>query len=147
MVLMATGELDRAALARRVFAVAEERKALEAILHPRIREETARRALALAATGAPYALYEAALIFEIDGDRDLEGVILVAASLSSQRSRLAARDGLTPEEIEGRLRAQLSLEEKRSRATWVLDNDGDERSLCAQVAALDARLRAEARKP
>jgi dephospho-CoA kinase len=142
-VLTPTGRLDRAALAAKVFASPDERKALEAILHPRIREETALRAMALAETGVAYALYEAALIFEIGGDRDLEGVILVSAAPEVQRARLAKRDGLPPAEIDRRLAAQLPLAEKRAKAKWVLENDGDEAALRAQVVALDATLRKE----
>ncbi len=145
-VIGADGRLDRAALAAVVFARPAERKALEAILHPRIRAEAAREALEHLAAGAPYVLYEAALLFEIDGDRELPGVILVSASPAVQRARLAARDALSAADIDQRLAAQLPLAQKRARARWILENDGDEAALAAQVTALDATLRQLARK-
>ena len=141
-VLRPDGQLDRSALGARVFAEAAERQALEAILHPRIGAEVRRRAAALAALGHRYALYEAALIFEGRGERDLDGVILVSASGASQRARLVARDGLTPPAIEARLLAQLPLDTKRARAQWILENDGSEVELLAQVGALNAVLKA-----
>jgi len=135
------GQLDRKVLAQRVFGEPTERIALEGILHPRIREEARRRAEALKAAGHVYALYEAALIFETGSDRDLDGVILVSAPVDAQRRRLAERDGLESMQADGRIAAQLSDQEKRRKASWVLENDGDSNSLREQVRALDALLR------
>jgi dephospho-CoA kinase len=132
------GRLDRSALAQVVFADDRQRLELEAILHPRIRAETLRRAKELESAGHPYALYEAALILETGGDRSLDGVILVSASPQTQRSRLVARDH---RDTEGRIAAQLPLEEKRRRARWILENDGDREMLREQVKCLDAELR------
>ena len=73
------GRLDRKGLAALVFADPEKRLALEAILHPRIRTETLRRAEELALAGHVYALYEAALILETWQRGSLDGVILVSA--------------------------------------------------------------------
>jgi dephospho-CoA kinase len=144
-VLDARGQLDRGRLAQVVFADAEERRALESILHPRIRAETRRQAKGLEGAGHPYALYEAALLFESGdgegGNGDLDGIILVSATPETQRTRLAARGNLTPQEIAGRMAAQLSDEEKRQRARWILENDSDRDALRAQVVALDGTLR------
>lgn len=132
-VVDATGRLDRAELGRRVFADATERRALEAILHPRIREEVARRLEALARAGATVALYDAALLIENGLHRGLDGVIVVFAPESVQRSRLAARDGLDEAAITARLAAQLPLADKRAHATWVVDNGGPLDETRAQV--------------
>lgn len=140
-VVAADGRLLRRALADLVFAAADERRALEAILHPRIRAEAARQAKALESAGHVYALYEAALILETGGERSLDGVILVSASAETQRARLAQRNNLSPEDARRRIAAQLPQEEKRQRARWILENDGDVESLREQVSALDAVLR------
>jgi len=58
------GRLDRGALAARIFSAPAERRALEAILHPRIQEEVRRRIGELEQAGVPVVLYDAALLFE-----------------------------------------------------------------------------------
>ena len=123
-VVDASGRLDRTALGARVFGDADERRALEAIVHPRIREEVARRTEALARAGVPVVLYDAALLIENGLHRGMDGVIVVWASEAAQRARLAARDGLDDAAITARLAAQLPLADKRAAATWVLDNGG-----------------------
>ena len=132
-VVDATGRLDRVALGRRVFADPAERRALEAILHPRIREEVARRTEALARAGVTVVLYDAALLIENGLHRGMDGVVLVSAPEEAQRARLAARDGLDTAAITARLAAQLPLADKRAHATWVVDNGGSLDETRAQV--------------
>ncbi|WP_373048930.1 dephospho-CoA kinase [Vulgatibacter sp.] len=127
------GVLDRKALGALVFAAPAERLALEAITHPRIRAESTRRMAAAERAGAQQVVYEAALLFENDLDRGLDGTILVAADPALQVERLQGRDGLSAEEAEARLRAQLPLAEKKARATWVIDNSGDLEALRRRV--------------
>jgi dephospho-CoA kinase len=140
-VVDATGRLDRAALGRHVFADPAERRALEAILHPRIREEVARRLEALAHAGAAVAIYDAALLIENGLHRGLDGVIVVSAPESVQRARLAARDGLDEAAITARLAAQLPLADKRAHATWVVDNGGSLDGTRAQVRQIWEEIR------
>ena len=140
-VVDASGLLDRAALGRRVFADPAERRALEAIVHPRIREEVARRTEALARTGATVVLYDAALLIENQLHRGMDGVIVVSAPESLQRSRLAARDGLDDAAITARLAAQLPLADKRAHATWVVDNGGSLDETRAQVRRIWDQIR------
>jgi len=123
-VVDAQGRLDRAALAARVFADPSERRALEAITHPRIRAEVARRQQALARSGVPVAIYDAALLIENGLHHGLDGVILVSAPEAVQRARLAARDGLDEAAVSARLAAQMPLADKRVHATWEVDNGG-----------------------
>ena len=123
-VVDAAGHLDRVALGARVFGDVTERRALEAIVHPRIREDVARRAETLARAGSPVVLYDAALLVENGLHRGMDGLILVSAPEAVQRARLAARDGLDPAAVSARLAAQLPLADKRAHATWVVDNGG-----------------------
>ncbi len=132
-VVDASGRLDRLALGQRIFADPAERRALEAIVHPRIREEVARRTEALARAGTRVVLYDAALLIENGLHRGMEGVILVAAPEAVQRARLATRDGLDEAAISARLAAQLPLADKRAHATWVVDNSGSLDETRAQV--------------
>ncbi len=134
------GRLDRAALGARVFEHPEERLELEAILHPAIQEAAHARTLAVEAAGKPYAIYEAALVFEKDLDAGLDGVILVAASPETQIQRMRERDGLDGREARRRLDAQLPLDEKRRRARWIVDGDVPLEETRRQVEAVHRAL-------
>ena len=140
-VVDAAGRLDRTALGARVFSDATERRALEAIVHPRIRDEVARRTEALARVGVQVVLYDAALLIENGLDRGMDGVILVSAPEAVQRARLAARDGLDDAAISARLAAQLPLAAKRAHATWVVDNGGSLDETRAQVRRVWEEIR------
>jgi len=140
-VVDAAGRLDRVALGARVFADAIERRALEAIVHPRIRDEVARRTEALARAGVQVVLYDAALLIENGLHRGMDGVILVSAPEAVQRARLAARDGLDDAAISARLAAQLPLAAKRAHATWVVDNGGSLDETRAQVRRIWEEIR------
>jgi dephospho-CoA kinase len=132
-VLDARAGLDRAALATIVFADAEQRRRLEAITHPRIGALMAERVTAALATSAPLVVLEIPLLFEGSRETTVEGVLVVWCDPATQAARLRARDGLTEEETHARLAAQLPIDEKRRRATWVIDNSGSPESTAAQV--------------
>lgn len=135
------GALDRKALAARVFADAGERAALNAIVHPRVASALAERAAALDAQGAPFAVYEAALLVENGLADAFDGLIVVTAPLPLQLARLRARDGMTEAEALARMAAQLPQAEKAALADFVLDNQGSLDDLAAQVARVVAALR------
>ena len=130
------GVLDRKALGARVFADAEERRALNAIVHPRIASESADRMARLSAAGHRLAVYEAALIVENGMQAGLDGLIVVTAPLEVQLKRLLLRDGLAEPEARARLAAQLPQAEKARLADFVIDNAGPQEALVAQVEAL-----------
>lgn len=139
-ILDASGALDRAALAARVFADAGARRRLEAITHPAIRrvmvEETAR----LAAQGHAIAFYDAPLLYEVGLDAALDSVVVVWAPRAAQRARAVAR-GLSPEEADARLAAQLPVDEKARRADFVVENVGPAGALGAKADRLLEDLR------
>lgn len=137
----AEGGLDRKALGARIFRDSGERLALNAIVHPRIAAEVARRMAALAEAGEPVAVYEAALIVENRQHEGLAGLVVVTAPEEVQLARLRARDRSSEAEARARLAAQLPAAEKARLATVVIDNAGSEAALAAQVDALCARLR------
>lgn len=129
------GDLDRAALGRIVFGDEEARRALNAIVHPEVARLAAERMATLSAAGRALIVYDVPLLFENGLDRFLPETIVVNVPEEIQRARVRARDGLSPEEIEARLRAQLPLAQKAARATYVVDNSG---SLQETEAAVDA---------
>jgi dephospho-CoA kinase len=144
-VLGADGALDRPRLGALVFADREARRDLEAIVHPEVQRLALERMAAAMADGATLVVYDVPLLYENGLERSLPEVIVVSAPPELQRARIAARDGLPPEQIEARIAAQLPLEEKLRRADHVIDNGGSLEATRRQVEALYARLTAEER--
>lgn len=135
-VLDASGGLDRKRMAARVFADPAARRALEDIVHPRVREAMAAEVQRLAATGVPLALYDVPLLYEAGRERDVETVVVVWAPREAQLARLSARDGMSAAEAEARISAQMPLDEKARRADFVVVNDGTLEALEAKADAL-----------
>lgn len=130
------GRLDRVKLGARVFADAGERAALNAIIHPRVREAFLEKVQALEAKGVPRVIYDVPLLIEAGMHGWMEGVAVVWVPRDVQKARLMARDGLDEAAAEARLAAQLPLDSKRAHATWVIDNSGDLASTRAQVESV-----------
>lgn len=139
-ILQPDNTLDRKKLRKIVFDYPEARKQLEAITHPRIRQLAQQRIKDCAAGGASLVVYEAPLLFEAKIHLWLRPVILVACDATTQRRRLQERDHLTETEIEQHLGAQMSLEEKRKLADYVVENNGTLRELEAKVTALVEKI-------
>ena len=117
--------LDRRKLRKIVFDNPEARKRLEAIIHPRVRALAEKKISELAAAGNSIIVYEVPLLFEAQIHLWLRPVILVACEIETQRKRLLERDHLTEIEAQQHLDAQMSLEEKRKLADYVIENDGN----------------------
>ncbi|WP_448569830.1 dephospho-CoA kinase [Thermus sp.] len=132
-------ELDRRRLAQVVFQDPERLRALEDLIHPEVRRLLEAE---LARLEAPLVFVEIPLLFEKGWEGRLDGVVLVAAPLEERLKRVMARSGLSREEVLARERAQMPEEEKRRRATWVLENRGSLEDLKAQVQALLQEIRA-----
>lgn len=139
-VLAEDGTLDRKQLGRIVFDDPHARRALEAITHPRIALLSMERMAEIALSGAPYGLYEAALLVEKGTDEAMAGLVVVAASPELQLARVMERDGLDEASARARLAAQMPLEEKLARARWVIWNDGDLAHLEARVDAVHEEI-------
>jgi dephospho-CoA kinase len=135
------GAVDRKRLGRIVFADPAARRRLEAITHPRIQELSRARAGALADAGHQLALYEATLLVESGRHKELDGLIVVTASPATRLARVVARDGLSEDEVQARMRAQMPEEDKVRLATHVINNDGDLAATEAQVDRIIAELR------
>lgn len=116
--------LDRVALGARIFSNPDDRLALNAITHPRVRQAVLAQLQALEAQGVSQVLYDVPLLIENRLHEGLAGVILVTAPPGVQRQRLMARNGLTAEQADERINSQLPLNEKRRYANWVIDNGG-----------------------
>ena len=132
-ILNADGGLDRAELAKIIFADEAARKNLELILHPRIRErwqsqiEIWRAASKRSDDGrqekCALAVVVIPLLFETHAESSFDKIICVACSPASQRARLAAR-GWTAEQAGQRIAAQMPVEQKIARAHFVIWTEG-----------------------
>ncbi|MDW8251084.1 MAG: dephospho-CoA kinase, partial [Myxococcales bacterium] len=123
-ILLPSGELDRKALAARVFHDPSQRAILNAITHPRIRAATYEAVARLADQGEPLVCYEAALLIENGLAEAFRPLIVVATSEAEQLRRTQERDGATEEEARARVASQMPLAEKIRQADWVIPNEG-----------------------
>jgi len=120
----ADGTLERKKVSAHVFGDPEKVKRLNAIMHPRIAMEGARRTAELADRGEPLVCYEAALLVENGLQEGFRPLVVVAAPLEVQVARASARDSLDEALVRARITAQLPLEEKIRVADIVIHNDG-----------------------
>lgn len=139
-VLDVDGRLDRKRLADVVFEDPQARTRLNGILHPLIGAAGAQHITDLQSTGAPYILYEAALLIETGSHKAFSALIVVGADEAVQRERLAKRDQFTSVEADARIASQLPLAEKTAVADHVIINDGDLVETRSQVAEVHEKL-------
>lgn len=142
-ILLPSGELDRAALATRVFTDPQARADLNAITHPAIGALAVARLAELAASGGPLVVYEAPLLYEAGAEGRVDAVLVVTVSEPLQLQRLMARDQLSEAAARERIAAQWPQQEKAARADFVMVNDDTPAVLEAKVRALFARLQAQ----
>ncbi|MFC2500085.1 MAG: dephospho-CoA kinase [Selenomonas noxia] len=120
-----SGTLDRAAIARLIFADPALRAEVDAIAHPLIRAEAERRLGAARAAGAKAAVLDVPLLFEAGWDALTNDTWVVTLPPEEQLARLLARDHTMDEaEARARIAAQMPLAEKCMRADVVIDNSG-----------------------
>lgn len=121
-VLTADGELDRAAVARVVFADDDARRRLEAIIHPLVRAAAAE----VAAAAAPGALvvHDVPLLVETGQAGAYDAVVVVDVPPDVQVERMMRERGMTRPDAEARIRAQAGRDQRLAVATHVIDNTG-----------------------
>ncbi|MBN1270446.1 MAG: dephospho-CoA kinase, partial [Kiritimatiellae bacterium] len=122
-ILDGTGAIDRARLARIVFADAAQRETLNGLVHPEVLRICRAWVQARAREGARAAVI-VPLLYEVDETAPWDAVVCVASSDQVVKDRLRQR-GLSEEEIGQRLAAQMPLAEEVKRADQVIQNDGD----------------------
>ena len=135
-VLLGSGELDREALGSLVFSDANARERLNAIVHPAVGVEMARRIEESRKARAALVVVDVPLLLETGSSAAFDAVVVVYCRESQQIERQQARDGSSREEAEQRVRAQLSIEEKRRLADHVIDNSGSPEETDRQVRVL-----------
>ncbi|MBK9759099.1 MAG: dephospho-CoA kinase [Flavobacteriales bacterium] len=134
------GDLDRAALASIVFGNPEALARLNAIAHPALRKRFSQW---VDQQRSPYVLLEAALLVDTGWYKSLDQLIVVSAPEEERTKRVMARDGISAEQVQLRMRNQISDEQRSHVANMVIENNGKE-MIIPQVLALHERLLAKA---
>lgn len=141
-ILLDDGALNRAALREVVFNDSSQRKILEGITHPRIREEIARQ---LSAATSPYVVLSSPLLLESGQNSFADYVVVVDVPEAVQIERTMRRDDNSESLVKQIMAAQLDRQKRLSRADEAISNDGTLEALHAEVEALHERLLDRAR--
>ncbi|MCU1720902.1 MULTISPECIES: dephospho-CoA kinase [unclassified Pseudomonas] len=132
-VLLEDGQLNRAALRELIFADPEQRRWLEALLHPLIGQEIFSY---LAKAESPYAVFVSPLMVESGQYQRTDRLLVIDAPQNLQIERTLLRDQTSPEQVQAILKAQASREERLRHAHDVLVNDRDLAWLHSEVDRL-----------
>jgi dephospho-CoA kinase len=136
-VFSTAGDLNRTTVRATVFSDATKKRALEQILHPRIRRQW--RTEAKGHRNSPkYFFADIPLLYETGGESFCDRVVVVACSQKAQLARLRKRMSITSGEAKQMINSQIPLEEKIKRANHVVWNNGDRISLMEQARLLVA---------
>ena len=134
-----SGAMDREKMRSRVFADPAAKQVLERLLHPMIREESARR---IAAARGAYVIHVVPLLIESpDYRRRVDRVLVIDCPEETQLARVRQRSRLADDEIRAIMHTQVSRAERLAAADDVIDNRGDLDALRKQVTALDRKYR------
>lgn len=134
--MQTNGEIDRAKLGAIVFNDEEERKKLNAIVHPAVRQKMLAEKEALVRSGAKTVVLDIPLLFESGLTSWVDKVLVVYVDDDIQLRRLMERNGFTEEEARARIRAQWPLAEKMKRADAVINNNGTREETRRQLLAI-----------
>ena len=134
------GAIDRAKLGALVFEHADALRRLNAIVHPRVRQWMADKTAHAVEDGAEVVIQDVPLLFENGLQGLYSSTVLVYARPQTQLQRLVEQRGLTPDRALKMLAAQMPIEEKRSLADFVIDNDGTRNETRRQVDEVWTRV-------
>jgi dephospho-CoA kinase len=135
-ILQADGSLNRSALRAIVFNQPSERKVLESITHPAIRQRIQQQ---LTNSTSPYTLLVSPLLFESGQYQFANRSLVIDASEDLQRQRASQRDGVSSEQIASIMAAQLTRAERLQKADDVVINHGDLDELYQQLDLVHQR--------
>jgi dephospho-CoA kinase len=134
-------KVNRAKLGQLVFSNSEAKKKLEAFLHPKIRAEIEQRSIKQDSFKFPY-LIDIPLFFE-NGAYDIKESVVVYVPKDIQLERFMKRNGYSKEESLRRIESQMDIEEKRKRATWIIDNSKDLKHLQRECEEFVEKIKAK----
>jgi dephospho-CoA kinase len=115
------GRVDRGALMVGILGNAEAFTKLEGIVHPLVAEKQRDFIERAAASGASLVVLDIPLLFETGAQSRVDAVVVVSAPEETQRQRVLAREGMTPDRLDHILARQVPDSEKRAKADFVVD--------------------------
>lgn len=130
------GKLNRSFLAREVFSDKKKTLKINSIVHPAVGKDLMNW---FKRVTAPYALYEAALMYESGSTQFLDKIIVVSAPLQLRVARVMARDKISRKNVMKRISKQIPQTEKEQLADEIIMNDGTQ-SLIGQIVAMHHTL-------
>lgn len=124
-ILQENGTIDRKRLAARIFSDSGQRRLLNGILHPRIREEMEKRAgeIGRKDPGA-IVVFDVPLLVETGFHREVDRVVVVTSEETQQMERMKERAGMSEQETRWIISSQMPTEEKVKAADFVISNEG-----------------------
>jgi dephospho-CoA kinase len=141
-ILAQDGRINRRVLAEIVFKDPEARQKLNSLVHPAVIQRQKEWLEEMNAKDpAAVSIVDAALMIEVGTYKNYDKIVVVTCSPEIQRQRLLERSGLTDEQINARIRAQMPLAEKVKYADFVIDNSRDLADTRRQVEEVNSRLR------
>lgn len=137
-ILLSDGRLNRHALAARVFADDNKRKQLEAILHPRIRDEVR---IQISRLNGSYCIVAIPLLFETEQQKSYDRVLVIDCEEEQQLDRTLQRDKRSADEVFAIMRTQVTREYRLAHADDIIDNSLDMAHLKQQVQVLHTQYK------
>ncbi len=144
--VVADGAVDRAALGRQVFDNPPALARLEAILHPLVQRSEQRFLRGASARRVPVAVLDIPLLFETNGERRCDAVLVVSAPRFVQEARVLRRKGMTAARLLAVRARQMPDAEKRRRADFVVPTGLDKRATLRRLAGI-VRVMTEPGRP
>jgi len=132
-------KVNRALLGSMVFSNQQAKKTLEEFLHPKIRQEIENQSIKQDSFKFPY-LIDIPLFFE-NRNYNIKNSVVVYAPKDIQLERFIKRNGYSKEESLNRINSQMDIDDKKSRATWIIDNSKDLKHLQQEVENFVAMIK------
>lgn len=140
------GELDRRAIAAKVFHDDAALAALEALVHPRVKARAEAWIAAQRAARVPVAVLIVPLLFESGMDRQVDCVITLVVPAEERIRRLQAGRGWSEDDIRARMRRQFGEDERRQRADYTVPNNGTQEEFAAALRQVLDQISARAHR-
>jgi len=137
--ITASGKVDRAKLGAYIFSHSEAKKQLENFLHPKIKAEIEKRSEQQDRFQFPY-LIDIPLFFE-NQNYPIKESVVVYTPAEIQLERFMKRNGYSEEESRKRIASQLPIDQKKQKATWVIDNSKDLKHLQNEVEQFVGKIK------
>jgi len=134
-------KVNRTKLGTLIFADSEKKKVLEEFLHPKIRDEIEKRSIKQDTFKFPY-LIDIPLFFENDA-YEIEDSVVVYTPADIQLERFMKRNKYSKEESLNRIASQMPIDEKKAKATWVIDNSQNLKHLQQEVEDFVEKIKAK----